>query len=129
MEYPNAQKIVDAAYRTLKGKRYFDWFQSLTEVEQVCESVGRFYYQVCNGGIIQWHNNRYSECSGTLCNSLVVLGCPEVKDIVSNFINRANFADESDFELHTQDLDDKLNDLIDDMMDKLEAYAIKRLTN
>lgn len=47
--------------------RMDDWFDSLSEIERAAVALGKLNQQVCNGGFVQWHDNRYGKIMAETC--------------------------------------------------------------
>ncbi len=51
----------------VKPVRMDDWFDGLSEIERAAVALGKLNQQVCNGGFVQWHDNKYGKIMAETC--------------------------------------------------------------
>jgi hypothetical protein len=58
------EELMERAYEKWQDDKemsYFEFLLSLEPVERSAVILGNLYYQVCNGGFVQWKDNGYQE--------------------------------------------------------------------
>jgi hypothetical protein len=91
----DVQEVMNQAYDRWDQSKIWtkeQFWASLSRVEKVSVYVGNLNYQVENGGFIQWHDNKYSDCAAELAQILFELGPigERVSKLVEQVMNEIN---------------------------------------
>jgi len=77
------QKLMDQAYSKadVKNFDYRKFVFGLDFAKRCAVLTGNLNYQVENGGLVQWHDNKYSSCTSELLHVLTLINSPASKRV------------------------------------------------